>query len=104
MVGWSDTTIKYVAVGVAASVTYGGIIVVLLWMNGARMVMTMTTSTPTKFWAWGERGSNTTMSTMMRLGAGVNTTIRCMKGDDKTWRCRTNTTITRLRVGGKHMA
>ena len=95
MVGWSDTTIKYVAVGVAASVTYGGIIVVLLWMNGARMVMTMTTATPTKFWVWGEGGSNTTMSTMMRLWAGVNTTIRCMKGDNKTMR---------FRVGGKHMA
>ena len=51
----SDTTIKYVAVGVAAAVTYVGIIVVLLWMNDA-MAMTMTMMTPTKLWAWGGRG------------------------------------------------
>ena len=76
------------AVGVAASVTYGGIIVVLLWMNDA-MARMMTATTPTKLRAWGEGGNNTTMSTTMRLGAGVNTTIRCMKGDNKTWRPRT---------------
>ena len=76
--------------------TYGSNIVVLLWMNDA-MAMMMTATTPTKLRAWGEGGSNTTMSTTMRLGAGVNTTIRCMKSNGRR---QTKMTTTRLRVGG----
>ena len=65
-------------------------------MNDA-MAMMMTATTPTKLRAWGEGGNNTTMSTTMRLGAGVNTTIRCMKSNGRR---QTKMTTTRLMVGG----
>ena len=46
---------------------------------------------------------NTTMSRPTRLRGGVYTTIRCLNGNNNTWRRQTITTTTRVGVGGKYM-